>query len=315
MDYKDYYKILGVSRTASAEEIKKAYRKLAMKYHPDRNPGSKEAEDKFKDLNEANEVLSDKEKRSRYDQLGESYSQWQRNGGAGGFNWNDWVNRGPTAGRSGAPGGAENFEDIFGGGFSDFFTQIFGGAAGMGGMGGMGGRTTTGTRRRPTVRTQPQPETYQQPVTISLMEAYRGAERMVQIGERRLTVKIPPGAANGTKVRMAGVGPGNNDIYLVIDVSPDSVFERKGDDLTTEVTVDLFTAVLGGQVNVPTPAGDGDFNGPGRHTTGADFQVGGPGDAPTAGCPISRRPESQGKSNPAAQADAQTKRDIRTIKE
>jgi curved DNA-binding protein len=281
MDYKDYYKILGVSRTASADEIKKAYRKLAMKYHPDRNPGIKEAEEKFKDLNEANEVLSDPQKRSRYDQLGESYSQWQRTGGAGGFNWDDWVNRGPAGSRPSA-GGYENLDDLFGGGFSDFFTQIFGGA------GGMGGRTTTGTRRRSGVRPQVQPQTYEQPVTITLLEAYHGAERVVQIGERRLTVKIPPGAANGTKVRMAGVGPGNNDIYLVIEVAPDSVYERKGDELFTEVTVDLYTALLGGQVNVPTPAGDVILTIPAGTQPGQSFRLAG------RGMPLLRDAQSHG---------------------
>ena len=147
---------------------------------------------------------------------------------------------GPTgrAGQNtGERGSYEDLEDMFGGGFSDFFTQIFGG------MGGMGNRTTTGTRRRTSVR--PEPQTYEQPVTISLLEAYQGAERTIQIGDRRLTVKIPAGAANGTKVRMGGVGPGNSDIYLVIDVAPDKKYERKGDDLYTEVAVDLFTAILG----------------------------------------------------------------------
>ncbi len=275
MDYKDYYKILGVSRTASAEEIKKAYRKLAMKYHPDRNPGNKEAEDKFKEINEANEVLSDSEKRTRYDQLGESYAQWQRSGGAagGGFNWDEWVARG--GGRGGAQAGNyEDLEQIFGGGFSDFFTQIFGAS---GGMGGPGNRTATGTRRRTGSRFQPEPETYEQPVTIALTEAYHGAERVMQLADRRLTVKIPPGAATGTKVRMAGVGPNGSDIHLVIEVSPDPTFERKGDDLLTEVTIDLCSAVLGGQAPVPTPAGNVILTIPAGTQPGQTFRLTGRG--------------------------------------
>ncbi len=118
----------------------------------------------------------------------------------------------------------------------------------------MGSRTTTGTRRRTAVR--PETQTYEQPVTISLLEAYQGAERTIQIGDRRLTVKIPAGAAKGTKVRMGGVGPGSSDLYLVIDIAPDTNFERKGDDLYTEVSVDLYTALLGGQARVSTPGGD-----------------------------------------------------------
>jgi curved DNA-binding protein len=271
MDYKDYYKILGVSRNATPDEIKKAYRKLAMKYHPDRNPGKKEAEDKFKDINEANEVLSDPQKRARYDQLGESYTQWEQAGRSGNFNWDQWVNRQPGGGRVNV-GSYQDLESMFGGGFSDFFTQIFGGA---GGMGGMGGRTATGTRRRAPVRQQP--ETYEQPVTISLSEAYQGAERTVQIGERRLAVKIPAGAATGTRVRMAGVGPGNSDIFLVVEVASDAQFERKGDDLYCDVSIDLYTALLGGQASVQTMSGNVVLTIPAETQPGQSFRLGGRG--------------------------------------
>ena len=138
MEYKDYYKILGVSKNATKDEIKKAYRKLAMKYHPDRNPNDKAAEDKFKEINEAQEVLSDPEKRARYDQLGASYFQWKNAGGPGNFNWDQWATNRPGQGRTRVNvGGYEDLEDMFGGGFSDFFTQIFGG------MGGMRGRSST----------------------------------------------------------------------------------------------------------------------------------------------------------------------------
>ena len=265
MEYKDYYKVLGINRTATPEEIKKAYRKLAMKYHPDRNPDNKLAEDKFKDLNEANEVLSDPQKRARYDQLGESYSSWQRAGGSNNFNWEDWTRA--TGGGNRVPvNNYENLEDLFGGGgFSDFFTQVFGGA----------GRPTTSTRRRGNARTRLQ--TYEQAVTIDLMEAYTGAERVVQIGDRRLTVKIPAGAQTGTKVRMAGAAPGREDIYLVVEVASDSLFERKGTDLYTDVAIDLYTAVLGGQTRVPTPDGDVVLTIPAGTQQGQTFRLTGRG--------------------------------------
>ena len=240
MEYKDYYKILGVGRQASQDEIKKAYRKLALQYHPDRNPNNKGAEDKFKEANEAYQVLSDKDKRAHYDRLGKDYSRWQQTGGRGGFDWGQWS--------TGRPGGVHveysgDIDELFGeGGFSDFFQQIFG---------GLGGFESRG-RRGPAV--QP---AYEQPVTVSLEEAFHGGTRLMQLDGRRLEVKIPAGARSGTKVRMAGVGPAGrggqpSDIYLVVDVADDPRFARQGDDLTTEVEVDLYTAVLGGETRVPT---------------------------------------------------------------
>ncbi|KPL79313.1 hypothetical protein ADN00_03000 [Ornatilinea apprima] len=249
MEYKDYYKVLGVSRGATPDEIKKAYRNLAKKYHPDRNPGDKAAEDRFKDVNEAYEVLSDAQKRARYDQLGESYSQWQTTGRPGSFNWEDWFASAPgAAGASGTRVDMGNMEDMFGraGGFSDFFQFIFGG------MGAPDVRTT----RRGARAAAPRPRTIEHPLTISFYEAYHGGSRTIQIDDRRMEVKIPAGARTGTKIRMAGVGPNQTDIYLVIEVSPDPRYERKDDDLYTDVSVDMFTAVLGGQVLTPTPGGD-----------------------------------------------------------
>jgi curved DNA-binding protein len=235
MEYRDYYKDLGVERNAGADEIKRAYRKLAMKYHPDRNPGNKGAEEEFKKINEAYQVLSDPQKRARYDQLGESYSNWQRTGAPGDFNWNDW------ASRSGG-GTPQDINDLFGDGvFSDFFRSIFGGA------GGMGQATRTRTRGTPA---------YQQPVSINLLEAYNGTVRQLQIGNRRVEVKIPAGARTGTKIRVPAAGPdGSGDVYLVMDVLPDPVFERDGNDLHTRVGVDVFKALLGGEVEVKTPSG------------------------------------------------------------
>jgi curved DNA-binding protein len=267
MDYKDYYKILGIERTASQDEIKKAYRKLAMKYHPDKNPGDKKAEDKFKEINEAHEVLSEPTKRARFDQLGESYSRWQQSGGKGNFNWDDWfTNSGGNPGAGGQRVEVGDLNDIFGGDFSDFFTRIFGGQGGFGGT-----ATRTQSRRR-----QARPQ-YEQPVTITLQEAYQGTERILQSGETRLTVKIPPGAHTGTKVRMANASPDGGDIYLLVEVAPASNFEVKGVDLYTDVNTDLYACVLGGQARVSTLAGDVMLTIPAGTQAGQTFRLAGRG--------------------------------------
>jgi len=292
MDYKDYYKTLGVERTASADEIKKAYRKLAMKYHPDRNQGNKQAEDQFKEINEAYEVLSDPQKRSRYDMLGDSYSSWQRGGAQGGFNWNDWINQAQqSAGRGGTTYrvDATGFEDLFGGGFSDFFNAIFGG-----GMASAGGRTASArtVNTAQTTRLDPRKAaaaSLEQQVSISLDEAFRGTQRIIQVDNRRLEVKIPPGSNNGTRIRVASGSNGlKQDIYLVIEMLPDSRFERKNDDLYTEVPIDLYTAVLGGQVNVGTLSGNVMLKIPAGTQPGQTFRLAG------RGMPHLRNPQSFG---------------------
>lgn len=243
MDYKDYYQILGVDRKASADEIKKAYRKLAMKYHPDRNPGDKQAEERFKEFNEAYQVLSDEEKRARYDQLGSSYSDWQRRGAPGNFNWGDWTTQ------RGQGSGQVDINEIFGEGmFSDFFRSIFGG-------GGGGPFRSSNPRNQP--RMSPQ---YQYQISISLKEAYQGTSRKLPVGERVMEVKIPAGARTGTKVRAQGAGPAGpdgqpSDIYLVIEVADDPAFEREGNNLHSQVKVDVFTAILGGETQVDTLSG------------------------------------------------------------
>lgn len=233
MEYKDYYQSLGVSRSASADEIRSAYRKLAREYHPDRNPNNKQAEDKFKEVNEAYQVLSDMEKRARYDQLGSAYSSWQSRGAPGGFDWSQWTTGQPGGGGS----GQVNFEELFGGrggGFSDFFSAIFGGAP------------VYGSRM---------PRKYEQQAIISLQEAYAGATRIIETTERRVTVRIPAGVKTGSKVRAAGAGPEGTDVYLKISVEQDVNFERKDDDLYTNATIDVFTALLGGEAEVQTLGG------------------------------------------------------------
>ncbi len=228
MDYKDYYKILGVDRKASEDEIRKAYRKLAKQHHPDYNPNNKQAEDKFKEINEAYEVLGDSKKRSAYDKLGSDYSQWQRQGGTpGDFNWGQYSGGGTRVDYG-------DLNDLFGGsgGFSDFFRTIFGGGA-------------TQARSRP--------QTYQQELTITLEEAYRGATRLLQAeNNKRKQVRIPAGVRTGSKVRVASAGPGGADLYLIVNVTEDPRFERKGNDLHTTATVSAFTALLGGEADVET---------------------------------------------------------------
>ena len=249
MEYKDYYKTLGVDRKASQDEIKKVYRKLAMKYHPDKNPDDKTAEEKFKEINEAYQVLSDSEKRARYDQLGSSYSQWQQRGAPGNFNWDDWFGGAP----SGTPRGGgrrvhyQDVEGMFGGeggmgGFSQFFEAIFGMG---GGMGAQASRNPRAARQR-----------YEQPVSISLAEAYEGAIRILESEGKRVQVKIPAGAKTGTKVRVKGKAPDGGDLYLKINVGKNPNFERKGDNLHTQTSVDVFTALLGGKAQVKTLNGN-----------------------------------------------------------
>jgi curved DNA-binding protein len=251
MEYKDYYKILGVEKTASEKEIKQAFRKLARENHPDMKPGDKGAEDRFKGINEAYEVLSDADKRQKYDRLGSSYAQWQRMGGdPRGFDFSQWF-----AGR-GAPGAThvefDNLSDLFGsGGFSDFFSSIFGQSAGRAQdayrRGGGGARV----RGRDVERA----------VDISLEEAFQGATRELEKDGRRVKVSIPRGARTGTKVRIRGeggqgMGREAGDLYLVVNVAPHPKFERKGDDLYADVPVDLYTAVLGGETRVHTLNGE-----------------------------------------------------------
>ena len=236
MEYKDYYKILGVERKASADDIRSAYRKLAMKYHPDKNPGDKKAEDKFKDINEAYQVLSDEQKRARYDQLGSAYSDFRTSGGRpGDFRWDDWFQQQGGGQRGSA-------DDVFGGGgatFSDFFRTIFGEAVRSSARG-----------------QQMQQETgYQQDLSITFQEAYEGTMRQLQTNSRKLQVRIPAGVKTGSKVRVAGAGPEGTDLYLVIQIEDENRFERDGSNLTTTSTVSVFTLILGGEAEVDTPNG------------------------------------------------------------
>lgn len=248
MDYKDYYGSLNVPKNATEKDIKHAYRKLARKYHPDMNPDNPEAEERFKEINEAYEVLSDPEKRKLYDQFGGEWSKWQQDGGRPDDFWQSWNPRGqqPSGGFSGRGFSGDEI-------FSDFFQQLFGGIGSYGDFFGSGRNQASAPSRRG--------HNYEQPVEITLQEAYQGTTRLFQIGNQRIEVDIPAGADDGTRIRVAGKGtPGvaggpAGDLYLVIEVAQNNQFERHGSNLETTVPVDLYTAVLGGEVQVPTPDG------------------------------------------------------------
>jgi curved DNA-binding protein len=254
MEFKDYYKILGVNRKDGTKEIKKAYRKLARKYHPDINPDDSAAAEKFQDINEAHEVLSDPEKRQKYDQLGSKWQQYQKSGGTPeDFNWGERPfaqNRSYTY-KTVNP---EEFEELFGtrGGFSDFFNNLFGGASQR--------QTKSGFGEQPVYReTQSrQGGDQEHSLQVTLDEAFLGSKRVLEwSGGRKIDVKIPRGVKTGSRVRLkeqggAGVGGGKaGDLYLLIEVLPDKRFLRDNDDLKTTVQVSLFTMLLGGKSAVP----------------------------------------------------------------
>jgi curved DNA-binding protein len=260
MDFKDYYTTLGVPRTATEKEIKQAFRRLARKHHPDVNPGDKAAEARFKEINEAYEVLGNPDSRRKYDELGANWRQYeQASRGAGG--------PGPTGGRQAGPGGQggfrtmseEEMRDLFGNAdpFSDFFHTFFGGAAAQEPT-ARRGRAARGRGRQPG-------RDVEQEIELSLPDAYHGATRRLAIKHdghtRTVDVRIPPGVGDGSRVRVPGEGeqPGggaaSGDLYLRIRLLPHSGFERKGADLYTRVPLPLTTAVLGGEVEVTTLAG------------------------------------------------------------
>ena len=279
---KDYYDILGVNRGASEREIKQAYRKLARKYHPDVNPGDKSAEAKFKQINEAYEVLSDKENRKKYDRFGDQFAQAGYQAPSWGF---------------GQGGGATNFR-FEEGDLGSLFEELF-----------RGSRTRTYTRRPQSRRGQD----IEQPVEVILEEAYHGTKRLLnlEVGEpcsscqgtgliqnvpcsvcrgsgivsrlKRLEVKIPPGVKDSSRVRIAGKGgqgydgAASGDLYLVISVKPHPLFKRKGDDLYVEIGIPLTTAVLGGEVQVPTLKGKLALKVPPETQNGRIFRLAGQG--------------------------------------
>ncbi len=296
MEFKDYYKILGVKPDASEKEIKSAFRRLARQYHPDVNPNDPKAEERFKEINEAYEVLSDPEKRRKYDQMRQQYEAWQRAGRpGGGFDWSRWATAG--AGGAAGPGGVyveyvtpedlKDFQDIFGdlgglGGFSDFFEMFF----------GSGGTTRGRTRRQPRPR---RGRDVEYPIQITLEEAFHGGTRRIQWEDgSTIEVRIPRGIDTGKRIRVRGKGePGvaggePGDLYLKVEVLPHPVFERRGDDLYVKVPVDLYTAVLGGEVRVPTMTGHVMLKIPPGTQNGRIFRLRG------LGMPKLRKPDERG---------------------
>jgi len=256
VEFKDYYQILGVSRDADQKTIQKAYRKLARQYHPDVNPNDKAAEEKFKEINEANEVLSDAEKRQKYDEMSTYYQRYGQWPGAteptgAGFRGGNYQYR--TVNEN-------DLEDIFGGRspFSDFFETYFHSFFSP----ERGRRTGAGTRHA-----QPRAvpgEDVEAPIDVTLAEAYRGVSRALELTEpdgsmRRLEVRIPAGVDEGSRIRVAGqclLGTaGRGDLYLRIHIIPDSRFTREDTTLHTMVEVPLATAMLGGEVEVSMPDG------------------------------------------------------------
>jgi curved DNA-binding protein len=271
VDFKDYYQTLGVAKTASDKEVKQAYRKLARKHHPDVNPGDKSAEARFKEINEAYEVLGDPEKRRKYDELGANwrlYEQAQQQGqpypGGSPFGFGGGAEQGGAwTINMGGPGGGgyrtmseEEMRELFGNEdpFSDFFRTFFGG----------GGARESGRARGRAARTQ-KGRDIEHGVELTLEEAYHGATRRISIKQdghaRSIDVRIPPGVKEGSRVRAAGEGEsGSNggaagDLYLRVSIRPHPVFERKGNDLHTKVATPVTTAVLGGEAQVPTITG------------------------------------------------------------
>lgn len=288
MDYKDYYKALGVPRDADEKTIRKEYRKLARQFHPDVNPGDKASEERFKEITEAYEVLSDPAKREKYDRFGAAWQQHERAGQAGGFDWSAWSQGGGAGG--GGPqvtyATAEDLESLFGrGGFSSFFETLFGGGARGPSRAAGGGQRAVQTRKGQDV---------EYPVTVSLAEVHSGGTRVLSKDGRRLEVKIPPGVRSGSRVRLAGEGaPGTGggpagDLYFVIDVAPDPRFKRQDDDLSTTTDIPLATAMLGGEVLVTTLGGPVKMRIPAETPQGRRFRLTG------KGLPRLKQPDQRG---------------------
>jgi curved DNA-binding protein len=234
MEFVDYYKVLAVTKTATQEEIKKAYRKLARKMHPDLNPNDKEAHKKFQQINEANEVLSDPEKRKKYDQYGKDWQHAEQ-----------FEKAKQSQQRSGDGGGSQTFSGDDEGAFSDFFESLFGGSA-------------EGGRRR---QTKFRGQDHQAALQLGLKDVYTTQQQTLTVSGKNIRITIPAGVENGQVIKLKGYGgPGANggpagDLYITFSIAGDPHFKRSGDDLHTTATIDLYTAVLGGETIIDTLSG------------------------------------------------------------
>ncbi len=252
MEYKDYYQSLEIDETSSTDEITKVYRKLARKYHPDVNPGDEEAVQRYKDIQEAHQVLANPEARAKYDRLRASWTTHQTDQPETEFDWSQWT--------------VPQAEDGQPSGFSPFFDALF-----------------SGIDTSPVDQVSSKGLDYNQQIEISLEESYAGTSRILRIGGRRIEVRIPKGASSGTKVRVRGEGGASldgsarGDLYLEIVVKPHDYFQRQGDDLHLELPVNLYTAVLGGEAIVPTLKGKIKLKIPPETQSGRVFRLKGQG--------------------------------------
>jgi curved DNA-binding protein len=282
MDFKDYYEILGVAPNADKKAIQQTFRQLARKHHPDVNPGNKDAEEKFKTINEAYQVLSDVKQRKKYDELRAQYLQWQKTGGPQqqDFDWQNWSSESGKGAQT-QYASAEDLEDLFGSTspYSDFFSSIFGGKASS-------GRSAPSNPRRG--------RDVEYEVDLTLEEAFRGTERLLEIDGHKIQASIPLGVRTGTRVRLAGRGePGQKggaagDLYLIIKVLPNEIFERDGDDLHMDASVDIFTAIAGGEVRIPALEKPLTLTIPPRTNASQTFRIRG------KGMPYLREPNKRG---------------------
>jgi curved DNA-binding protein len=272
MEYKDYYKILGVKKDATKEDIKRAYRKLARQHHPDINPNNKQATAQFADINEAHEVLSDDDKRRKYDVLGADWQKYQNAGpqGAGpqtGFDWSKYSD-------GGNGGSYETFDgdlnDLFGeGGFSDFFQNIFGSR-----RGGAGGKSRSFSTRG---------QDYQAEIFLDLEEAYGKTVKTIGVNGQNLRITLEPGITDGQTIKLKGKGgPGRNggksgDLFITLKIKPHPAYKREGNDLFMDVPVDVYTAMLGGEQTVKLLSGSVKLKIPPGTKGGTVFRIKGKG--------------------------------------